>query len=147
MWLNILQLYRTVSQSIQFSSSLSTMSKKYIFHLINAIRSRPDDNPQNMKSLNKYLLRPQKEKQSWILEPTQVVNIWINPECCLTSLNLIVAHPPVRWRGDKDLLSKFIGISNYFKIWIVSPFMCSTKFSTYWTMIAFTKCIQLRRIL
>lgn len=127
------------------------MSKeKYIFHLINAIRSRPDDNPQSKNGTVFEQIFTEASEGVPIMDSsanssTKDLNQpWMR---CLTLLNLIVAHPSVGWRGYTDLLSKFIGISDYLKTGTVSPFMCSTRFSAYWTMTAFTKYIQLRRIL
>lgn len=108
-----------VSQSVHFSSSLSTMSKeKYIFHLINAIRSRPDDNPQSKNGTVFEQIFTEASEGVPIMDSsanssTKYLNQpWMR---CLTLLNLIVAHPSVRWRGYTDLLSKFIGISDYLK--------------------------------
>lgn len=127
------------------------MSKeKYIFHFINSIRSRPDDNPQSKNGTVFEQIFTESSEGVAIMDSsansgTKYLNQpWM---CYLTSLNLTVAHPSVRWRGYTDLLSKFIGISDYLKTGTVSAFMCSTGFSAYWTMTAFTKCIQLRRIL
>lgn len=127
------------------------MSKeKYIFHLINAIRSRPDENPQSKDGTVFEQVFTEASEEAAIMDSsansgTKYLNQpWMRR---LTLLNVIVAHPSVRWRGYTDLLSKFTGISDYLKKGKVSPSTCSTRFSAYWTMTAFTQYIQLRRIL
>lgn len=93
------------------------MSKgKYIFHSINSIRSRPDDNPQSKnRTIFEQTFTEASEgvglMDSSASSGTKYVNQpWI---CSLTShQNLVAAHPSVRGRGSPDLLPKFIAASD-----------------------------------
>lgn len=92
------------------------MSKgKYIFHSINSIRSRPDDNPQSKNRMISDQAFTEAKGVGRLESSASTSTQYRNRPCILylASLHLPVAHPPVRRGGFRDLLKNFTAISDY----------------------------------
>lgn len=93
------------------------MSKgKYIFHSINSIRSRPDDNPQSKnRTIFEQTFTEASEGVGLMDSSASSDTKYLNQpwKCSLTShQNLVAAHPSVRGKASPDLLPKFIAASD-----------------------------------